>query len=189
MADKDFPKLDDQRWARIWAAGSDINEMTARLRAGTATPEDVDGALNRLLSTDVDRDALHVPPDAGEYAAGLDRILRRIPDGWGRWIRHDAGWYPMTIACDEQLAALDADYVVYQVKEKFGTLSYYCEPSAERRIALWEWFTDITAAVQRKSAITCERCGQPGVLHRLPHWVKTLCDACAVDLGYVQTAQ
>lgn len=32
-------------------------------------------------------DALEVPTDAGEYADALRRILVRIPDGWGRWIR------------------------------------------------------------------------------------------------------
>lgn len=185
MADKHIPELTDQQRARIWAAGSDINEMTALLRAGTATPDDVAGALNRLLSTEVNRDALHIPPDASMHAESLERILRRIPDGWGRWFRHDAGWYPISIACEQQLAALDGDYVVYQVKEKFGTLHYYCEPSAERRTELWERFTAITDAAERQSTITCERCGQPGVLHRLPHWVKTLCAVCAADLGYV----
>jgi hypothetical protein len=83
MADNEIPELTDQQWARIWAASSDMNEMATRLRAGTATPEDVAGALNRLLSTEDNPDALHIPPDASIYAAPLERILRRIPNGWG----------------------------------------------------------------------------------------------------------
>lgn len=185
MTDKHIPELTDQQWARIWAAGSDISEMSARLRAGTATPDDLAGALRHLLSTDDNRDALHIPPDAGVHGECLKRILRRIPDGWGRWFRHDAGWYSISIACDRQLAALDGDYVVYQVKEKFGTVRYCCEPSAQRRTELWERFTAITDAAERESAITCERCGHPGGPHRLPYWVKTLCAVCAADLGYV----
>lgn len=71
-------------------------------------------------------DDLRVPEDAGEYAAGLERILRRIPDGWGRWIGCGPGWYRLLVELDTQLAALDPDYRVQQVKEKFGTLRYYC---------------------------------------------------------------
>ena len=47
--------------ARIWAASSDLTEMAARLRAGIATPNDVAGAINRLLSTEDNRDALYTP--------------------------------------------------------------------------------------------------------------------------------
>jgi hypothetical protein len=39
-----------------------------------------------------------------------------------RWISHDARWYPLVISLDERLAAIDPDYIVHQVKEKFGTL-------------------------------------------------------------------
>jgi len=59
--------------------------MSAGLRNGTATREDMEGALNRLLSCDINREtlinAVHVPPEAGLYAAALEQILRRIPDG------------------------------------------------------------------------------------------------------------
>ncbi len=39
--------------------------------------------------------AAHVPEDAGEHAEALRGILLRIPDGWGRWISCDRGWYPL----------------------------------------------------------------------------------------------
>lgn len=69
--------------------------------------------------------ALHVPDDAGEYAAGLNRLLQRIPDGWGRWISCSRGWYPIIIELDEQLSALFPGYALHQVKEKFGGLRFY----------------------------------------------------------------
>jgi hypothetical protein len=102
-----LPEFTDAQRARWRAAASDIGELSAGLRDGTATHDDVQGALHRLVSCDVDRDtllnALHIPPD-----------------GWGRWIDHGAGWYPIVVTCDEHLAAMDADYVVHQIKEKYG---------------------------------------------------------------------
>ena len=75
--------------------------------------------MNQVLNS------LHVPEDAGEWADGLERILRRIPDGWGRWIDVGKGWYPIIVALDAHLATIDPGYAVHQVKEKFGDLRYY----------------------------------------------------------------
>jgi hypothetical protein len=112
-------------------------------------------------------------------------ILGRIPERWGRWIDHDAGWYPLVVSVDERLAAIDPDYVVHQIKEKYGTLRYYCspggdEPATQRRVV----FDSVIAAAERASATTCERCGQPGVLRHSTNLVKTLCSSCADALGY-----
>jgi hypothetical protein len=189
----EFPALTDAQKSRWQASVSDVKQMSASLRDGTATREDMEGALNRLLSCDIDRDtlinAVHVPPDAGPYAAALERIMRRIPDGWGRWISHEAGWYPIVVGCDERLAAIDLDYIVHQVKEKFGTLRYYCAPSCELSPKLGETFRNIIGDAERASAITCERCGEPGILHETRYLVKTLCASCAAALGYTPVPQ
>ena len=68
------------------------------------------------------RDSFHVPKDAGEYTDGLIAIMMRIPDGWGRWIRCDRGRDSIIVDVDQKLAELDPNYVVHQVKEKFGGL-------------------------------------------------------------------
>jgi hypothetical protein len=70
-------------------------------------------------------DTMHIPEDAGEHAEALAAMLRRIPDGWGRWIRCGRGWYPLVVELDEQLRQLLPDYVIHQVKEKFGCLRFY----------------------------------------------------------------
>lgn len=115
-----------------------------------------------------------VPKDAGEYAEGLARILARIPDGWGRWIGCGKGWYPLLIEVDERLAAIDPDYAVHQVKEKFATLRYYFQLTSGD----WEAARDIVNDVAHRSAITCEVCGEPGAC-RGGGWLRTLCDGHA----------
>lgn len=157
MTDRnDFPELTEAQKALWRAVVSDAREMSAGLHDGTATREDMQGALYHLLSCDIDWDmlinALHVPSDAGPYAPALERILRRIPDGWGRWISHNAGWYQIVAILDERLAAIDPDYVVHQVKEKFGTLRYYCAPSGELSPAQRDTFEHITHEAERASS-------------------------------------
>ncbi|MDD4868172.1 MAG: hypothetical protein PHQ28_13935 [Mycobacterium sp.] len=185
----EIPELTDAQKIRWQAITSDLDDMADRIRNGIATEEDIHAALNRLASSDIDpqliANALLIPADAGPYTAALEQILRRIPDGWGRWISHDAGWYPIIASLDARLASLDPNYVVHQVKEKFGTLRYYCEPSTELRTKLRDGFKGAISDAQRASAITCERCGKPGVLHTRNHWRKTLCPTCAATLGYV----
>lgn len=70
---------------------------------------------------------IHVPTDAGEHAEALAAMLRRIPDGWGRWVACDSGWYSLIVELDEQLRALLPNYVIHQIKEKYGGLRYYWE--------------------------------------------------------------
>lgn len=79
-------------------------------------------------TTDLDSDDALIPDDAGPHREGLRRILGRIPDGWGRWIGCGPGWYPLIIELDTALAEVCANYELYQVKEKYGTLRYYAEP-------------------------------------------------------------
>lgn len=188
-SDNDIEELTEAEVIRWRAVESDFAAMGDALRNGTATPDDVDGAFARLLSLDYDREkhrnALHIPADAGEHAAAIETVLRRIPNGWGRWLSVDAGWYPLVIATDRRLADIDPDYVVEQIKEKFGTLRYYCaassdNPSPERLDAL----DAIVEDAQRVSAITCERCGESGLLRRTRYWAKTLCAPCGDGLGY-----
>lgn len=182
-------ELTEAELIRIRATESDVTAMGDALRNGTATHDDVEGALARLRSLDVDphkqRNAMHIPADAGPHSAAIETILRRIPDSWGRWIGVDAGWYLLVIATDHRLAELDAHYIVQQIKEKFGTLRYYCAPSNDDPSPdLLDAFDAITEDAERAAAITCERCGEPGVLQRTSYWAKTMCHACAEPLGY-----
>jgi len=67
----------------------------------------------------------YLPKDSGKYKAELLEILDKIPDGWGRWISCDKGWYPLITELHKKLSAMHPDYEIYQIKEKFSTLRYY----------------------------------------------------------------
>jgi hypothetical protein len=245
--------VDAARWqaaqAQILAVASaaadgtlDEETLAGGIAAASQVPLDIEKVLN----------AVHVPEDAGEHAAGLERILRRIPDGWGRWIGCDAGWYPLLVELDQKLAALLPEYEIHQVKEKYGTLRFYwgmpwrepacCMARAETdprplpgpvsgplvpkdrtpaaQQMLDEWFARVQAhlfssehqegsrtleegaeverlagaaaqaqelvnAAEAASARTCEQCGDGGEMRSRGGWLKTLCDACATQLGYL----
>jgi hypothetical protein len=129
------------------------------------------------------RDAIHVPDDAGEHAEGLRRIMRRIPEGWGRWISCGPGWYPLLCELESTLAQLDPGFRVHQVKEKFGALCFYAH--SEHYRGLHNPFIDAIREVEHRSAVTCELCGEPGGLCETGpagtpgRWVKTMCVECA----------
>ena len=131
--------LDPQEQAR-WDAFA-AHAVDAADAVITGDPEGFAAAVGALGQSTMDHarvvDALHVPAAAGDLAPALERILRRIPDGWGRWISCGPGWYPILARLDTQLAAIDPAYVVHQVKEKFGGLRYYAEPSPPRCCEAW----------------------------------------------------
>ncbi|WP_079631406.1 hypothetical protein [Mycobacteroides abscessus] len=183
------PEAEDEAcpvWApTLWG----VTEAEADSRRDYAATRWWFSAVARPLPQEVSdtRDTLHVPDGAGEHRDGLVRIMSRIPIGWGRWISHDAGWYPIIVQLDEQLAAIDPAYEIHQVKEKFGTLRYYFHASdgigGEARGRMRE----LVRAAEGATETTCEKCGGVGELMTTPSsWLKTLCGPCAaaVDRGY-----
>lgn len=94
--------------------------VAAGIHFGTVT------TMKRTTFTETERRALGVPADAGRYADGLARILTRFDATRGS-IQCGPGWYPLLVELDERLAEICPDYVVLQVKEKFGTLRYYLD--------------------------------------------------------------
>lgn len=123
--------LDDVELARWNAAADAASQFAGAVISGDEEGAHAAGEQMRTIPLDLNRvlNAIHVPEDAGEWAEGLERIVRRIPDGWGRWIRVERGWYPIIVALDEELAEIDPGYVVQQVKEMFGRLDVYFEQS------------------------------------------------------------
>ncbi|WP_433465525.1 hypothetical protein [Spirillospora sp. CA-128828] len=105
------------------------------------------------------------------------------------------GWHPLLLRLHEQLLAVNPDYRVQQVKEKYGTLRIYLltglmrypgwetgnlpEPHDEERYKREdEAARRLVHAAEEESARICESCGNPGET-RGNSWLKTLCDDCA----------
>jgi len=72
----------------------------------------------------------------------------------------------------------DTGFTVDQVKEKFGTLRFYC--ASNDRIRQYVRFAE------RLSAVTCEECGKPGRMGQRGGGYRTSCKECAPK-GFVFT--
>ncbi|MDA2991113.1 MAG: hypothetical protein O3B27_06100 [Actinomycetota bacterium] len=180
-----MPELTAIEHQRRRAMASTLQELGKLARAGALDEAALNASLGQLahLGAAHDIDALHIPADAGGHRAGLVAVMVRIPDGWGRWISCDAGWYRLITDLDAALAALDLDYVIHQVKEKFGTLRFYAETDLVGELATE--FAALIDAAEAASAQTCERCGadaqmcSTGQFYQL---YKTLCESCREQL-------
>ena len=95
---------------------------------------------------------------------------------WG--FSHGDGWYNIIDKlCDNIQSHIDwynrdgekvPQLVAVQVKEKFGTLRFYTNPTTD-------YFRGLIAMAEAMSEVTCEVCGTPGK-RRGGGWIKTLCD-------------
>ena len=122
-----------------------------------------------------------VPEDAGEYSEGLQAILDRIPDKWGKYISCSKGWYPILVELDKNLAILNPDYEIHQVKEKFGGLRYYTDFSYSKDKGAIELISE----AERQTFVTCEACGsteEARVVSNSRRYLRTLCKICEINM-------
>jgi len=79
------------------------------------------------------------------------------------------GWFTLIHDLSEKLENI-GNIEATEVKEKYGTLRFYCSGGNQE--------TDkLIREAEELSAKTCEICGAPGEL-RGKHWLSTLCDSC-----------
>lgn len=108
----------------------------------------------------------------------LKVIENRIPKGMWATADIGVGWHDLVLELDRKLAEIDPDYVVHQVKEKFGSLRFYAQRSEKRpfdRPFTEDPFFLLIQEAESKSEQICEDCGKPGQLRR-GGWLRTLCD-------------
>lgn len=79
------------------------------------------------------------------------------------------GWLPIVDELDTAIAALYPDYVIHQIKEKFGGLRYYCDVEYDEQVR------PLIRQAEIRADATCEICGQPASLDESKYWFKTLC--------------
>lgn len=104
----------------------------------------------------------------------LNGLLKRIAPGWPELLEVGVGWYPLLARLDAKLSVIAPNYVVQQVKSKFGALSFYADPSDDPS-SFDETFTDAVRAAEWESMETCEVCGAPARQYVIRMWVSTLC--------------
>ncbi|OBK02807.1 hypothetical protein A5637_16260 [Mycolicibacterium fortuitum] len=187
QADDDLEMTEAER-ARLAASNAAISDLAGALLSRDRDGADAAFAAIQQANSKLDREALldkiHIPRDAEGFEDGLRAIMMRIPNGWGRWISCSRGWYPIVIELDQQLAAIDPDYELHQVKEKLGGLRYYYRTEVEGARKRMDELVD---AAEEQCEVTCEQCGEPGTRHTTPHgWLRTLCANCAAssEKGY-----
>lgn len=88
------------------------------------------------------------------------------------------GWFPIVERLHEEMAKIDPDYTVQQVKEKFGGLRYYYEPSGDYGTPVADALYALVRAAEDLCSRTCETCGSPGSCCSVDGWFVTLCDRC-----------
>lgn len=175
--------------ASLAASNAAIGDLATAIVEG-ADSETADAALAavRQADTNLDRDALlnkiHVPRDAAGFEDGLRAIMLRIPSGWGRWVSCSRGWYSIVIQLDRDLAEIDPDYVVHQVKEKYAGLRYYFHASEGVTEADQQRMDALVDAAEELCERTCDICGADGQRYSSRHgWLRTLCASCAAAEG------
>lgn len=83
------------------------------------------------------------------------------------------GWLDLVLETDARLLAVNPDYRIVQVKEKFGGLRYYIDGKSDEARAI------IREAEERSLGI-CQNCGSTEDVGSVDSgWVATLCRGCA----------
>lgn len=114
-----------------------------------------------------------------ELQLQIEELKKKIAPEYWKSIDVDEGWYQLIVDCDKELTAIDPNYQIFQVKEKFGGLRYYFQPSQS------DTSTEMREVVAKYEAIaaqTCEATGKSGVLMKsIGGWYKTLNPEYAAD--------
>jgi hypothetical protein len=103
----------------------------------------------------------------------LQHILDRIIPAYGKYLDVLPGWYGIILELDKQIAEIDPDYSIAQIKEKFGGLRYNVESSNN-----FEAIQPLIREAEDQAAKTCERCGAPAELRKRRSWLVTECYDC-----------
>lgn len=106
-----------------------------------------------------------------EYPDFLNTVIARIDPNHGKHISCDEGWWQLISLCDKELADIDPDYTIFQVKEKFGGLRYYYSPSSP---TMAKEMNAVVAKFEHMCSMTCEKTGRHGYLMKKGFLYKTL---------------
>lgn len=87
-----------------------------------------------------------------------------IGDGWTDILKEALGKIESSLNEDDK-------FEIFQVKEKFGGVRFYCSTLNQTIKEAVRW-------LEEKSYSVCEQCGAPGRESSYTAWIKTLCESC-----------
>jgi hypothetical protein len=114
---------------------------------------------------------------------------------WG--MEHDDGWFKLLDECLSKLQYFcdlcskdgeEVQVVANQIKEKYGTLSFYTSVYGGDNIQ-HDIIDDMIDKAEAKSAYTCEVTGEHGEPCKKGSWYRTLCYEQARKDGYVASKE
>ena len=111
-----------------------------------------------------------------ELQLQVEALKNKFLPNYYKSVDVDEGWYQIVVDCDNLLTEIDPNYQIAQIKQKFGGLRYYFQPSSsEYNDELWTKMNSIVQAYENIAWITCEATGLPGLLMKSPNgYYKTL---------------
>jgi len=111
-----------------------------------------------------------------ELQLQVKALVAKFDSKYYQSIDVDEGWYQIVVDCDKELSAIDPQYTILQIKQKFGGLRYYFQPSSsEYNDELWEKMNAVVHTYEDIAWVTCEATGKPGVLMKSKSgWYRTL---------------
>jgi hypothetical protein len=110
-----------------------------------------------------------------ELQLKVEALRKKINPSYGQYVTVDEGWYQIIVDCDNELTAIDPDYSILQIKEKFGGLRYYMSPSNDTTVEQRDKMHKVIWKYEAVAAQTCEATGKPGVLMKsVGGWLKTV---------------
>jgi len=106
----------------------------------------------------------------------LADIAAHTGEGW-YGLSTGPGWHDLVKDAHHQIVARHPDYVIHQIKEKYGELRYYCSVVHDPQVQA------VIAEAELQAQHTCEACGSHTGVTRGPapasRSIKTRCSACA----------
>ena len=110
-----------------------------------------------------------------ELQLQIEALKNKFLPNYYKSVDVDEGWYQIVVDCDNLLTEIDPNYQIAQIKQKFGGLRYYFQPSDVNNGELYVKMNSVVLAYEKIASMTCEATGKPGVLMKSKGgWVKTL---------------
>jgi hypothetical protein len=98
-------------------------------------------------------------------------------------LEHGLGWLGLIHTLHYSIAHVVPDYVIYQIKEKFGTLRFYYTVAGDLPDdASLDKICALVDEAERQSSTTCEVCGDPGATTERKGWWFTRCGECKAKI-------